>query len=110
MQCWRGRSDVFQITEDAAGIQHSVDFGVEDALTLMHKRMDRKARNDSIKLAQVGKRVVEVMGDYGYGGIAGKALSGGLDHSRGEVDGDRFRVRMLAFYQRQQSSVSSTQI
>src|ERR1039457_14971 len=72
--------------------------------------MDREAGDDSIKLAQVGEWVIEVVGYHGNGSIAGKALLGGVEHRGREVNGDGFRVRMIAFYQGQQSSVSSAQI
>lgn len=110
MQAGRGRGDVFQIAEHASGIQHRVDFRVECALTLVLDMMDRKAGNDSVKLAQGGEWMVEVMRHHGNGRIAGKALSGSLKHGRREVDGDRFRIRMLTLHQRQQPSISCTQI
>jgi len=53
---------MFQIAERATGIQQAVDFGVECTLALVHNMMDRKAGDDSIKLAQVRESVVEVVG------------------------------------------------
>src|SRR5208282_1638528 len=100
----------FQIAENAAGIQQVVDFGVERALALVRDMMDREAGDDSVKLAEVGKRVIEVVGYHGQRGIAGKALLGGLKHGRREVNCNRFRVRMLAFHQGQQPSISGTQV
>jgi hypothetical protein len=87
-----------------------MDFGVERPLAFVHDMMDREAGDDRVKLAQAGKWVIEVVGYHGNGEIAGKALLGGFEHGRREVDCDGFRVRMLTFHQGQQSSISRTQV
>src|SRR5208282_3270686 len=72
--------------------------------------MDREAGDDSIELAQVGKWMIEVVGNDGNGRITGKSLCGGVEHGRRKVNGDGLGVGMLAFDQRQQSSISGAEI
>lgn len=54
MQARCGRRHVLEIAEYAAGVEQSVDLGVECTLALVNKVMNREAGNDRIELAQGG--------------------------------------------------------
>jgi len=110
MQTSCRRGHVLEIAENASGIEQPVNLLVQRALALMDKMMDCETGNDGIETAQGGKRVVEIVGDDGYPGFAGKSAPGGLEHGWGEVERDRIRVMMLSPDQRQQASVPGAKI
>ncbi len=89
MQARRWRGNVFQIAEDAAGVEQPVNFRIKRALTVVPDVMNGKAGYDRIKLAKRGQRLVEVVGDDCDGGISGEALGSGFQHGGREVDRHR---------------------
>jgi len=105
-----GRGYMLQVAKNSAGIQQSVDFGVECALALMHDMMDREAGDDCIELAEKGELDVEVVGYHSDGRIAGKAFLCGLNHGGRKVERHGIDLRVLLLDEGEQAGVAGAQI
>jgi len=90
VQKWRGRGNMIQITENATRIQQAVGLRIERPLALVYQVMNGEARNNRIKPAKLGKRVIEIVFNYGNARIAGEALACLGEHRWREIDRDAF--------------------
>jgi hypothetical protein len=63
---------MLEIAKNSTGGEACINFSVEGALTFMDEMMNGEAGNHSVKAAQVGKRIFEIVGHNRNGEIAGK--------------------------------------
>jgi len=64
--------DMLEIAKNSTRGQACINFSVKGALTFVDEMMNGEAGNHSVKAAQVGKRVCEIVGHNRDGTIAGK--------------------------------------
>jgi len=110
MQLGRNRGYVLEIAENASRVQPGEYFGIERALAFMNEMVNSEARNHGIEVAELGKRILQIVANDGDGAIIGKALASSFQHGRREIDGHRLCFGAIQFDQGKQTSVARAEI
>ena len=82
-----GRRDVLEVGEDAAGLEHGEDLGLERAHALVLEVVDGKRRHDAVEPAQVWKGFGEVVVKH-FHRLTSETLAGAVEHRLGDIDRD----------------------
>ena len=101
---------MFEIAKDSSRIQPGMNLGVECALTFMDEMMNGETGHHRIEVAELGKRILEIVGHDHNGGITCETLACGVQHGWREIYGYRSRVRIVQFDQRKQPSIAGAEI
>ena len=106
----RGRSDMFEIAEDAARVERTIYLAVESSLSLIGAVVNGEARHDRVKAAEVGQRMVEIVFNDPHFVVAGESFARGLEHGGRKIETNALRRRPVNPQQCQQPAVSSAEI
>ena len=110
MQSCGRRSYVFEITEDSRRVQAVEDFSIQRALAIVRKMMNREAGDDGVEVAEIRKRIIEVVRNHRYTRIRRKLVLQFGEHDGREIDRDEPRVRACRLYEIEQASSATSEI
>ena len=89
----RGRSDVFEVAEDASGRDDFEYLLVQCAFSLMNQMMNREARNDGVEPSHLWESLVEIVTDDCNAAVATVRLLQSVQHRGREIERHELRAR-----------------
>ena len=101
---------MLQIAENAARGQGSVYLGIKRSLSLISAMVNSKTRYDDFEAAKIGQGILQVVLNNPNLVIAAKSRARRSKHRGRKVERNTFCVTPLNAQQRQQTTVSSSQI
>src|SRR6266568_5985904 len=102
--------NVLKVAEHASGHQHLKYFLVQCPLSLVNQMMDRKTRDDGVKLLQLWQTCGQIMRNDSYKFVFAKLLAKRVQHGWRKIDRYEFRLRPGSLDQCQKPAGPTAQI